>query len=207
MFNGIPVLGNIGMSGLGDHTGEPFVFMPNNEWMVVSTENVTEHLISISAYDAQIVKIDKKFLPDDAPYTVPIVIKQDIEKLSDDEKEQINDAFKSGNLILYAYDPDRLGICSVITSFYFDKSSSSLKFTCFIGDHINYYDSSVSQSTGTNDLSYEGIVKSAEFAAKKLLQSEPLKYFVLASSTSGSTKQFKITVDDNGTLSTSEVAQ
>ena len=205
MFSGFPVLGNIGMSGFGDDTGEPFVFMLNGEWMVVSTENVTEHLISISAYDAQIVKIDKKFLPDDAPYKVPIVIKQDIKELSDDEKEQINDAFKSGNLILYGYDPDGLGLCSVITYFYFDKSSSLLKFTYFIGYRIHYYDSSVSQSEYTNDLSYNGIVESAEFAAKKLLQSEPLKYFVLTSSTSGSTKKFKITVGDDGALSTSEV--
>ena len=207
MFNGIPVLGNIGMTGFGDDTGEPFLFILSDVWIVESTENVTEHLISISAYDAQIVKIDKKFLPDDAPYKVPIVIKQDIEKLSDDEKEQINDAFKSGNLILYEYDPDGLGFCSVITYFYFDKSSSSLKFTYFIGDHIHYYDSSVNQSTETNDLSYDGIVKRAEFAAKKLLQSEPLKYFVLTSSTSGSTKKFKITVDDDGALSTSEVTK
>ena len=130
---------------------------------------------------------------------------KDIIELSDDEKEQINDAFNSGSLILYGNNPDERGVYSVITYFCFNKSSSLLKFTYFTGKSIIYYDSSIDQSEQSQQLSNNGIRRAAELAAKNILQSEPLKYFVLTSSTSGSTKKFKITVDDNGALSTSEV--
>lgn len=207
VISGFPVLGNTGMAGFGDDTGEPFMFMLNGKWMVASTENATEHTIGISAYNNQIVKIDAKFLPDDAPYKVPIVINKDITKLSDDEKEQINNAFKSGSLILYKYDHDGLGTCSVIISFYFDKSSSLLNFTYFTGEYITYYDSSIDQSEHSHQLSYNGIRQIAEYAAINKLQYDPLSYFVLNSSTPGSTKKFIIAVDDDGALSTREVVE
>ena len=66
LFRGIPILGNLGIAGIGDDTGEPFVFMNQGQWRVASTESATEHIIGISEYTAQIVKIDKKYLPDTA---------------------------------------------------------------------------------------------------------------------------------------------
>ena len=67
LFNGtVPVLGNLGILDAGENTGEPFIFLNQGQWLVASTESATEHVISISEYAAQIVKIDKKYLPDTA---------------------------------------------------------------------------------------------------------------------------------------------
>ena len=66
LLRGIPILGNLEIAGIGDNTGEPFVFLNQGQWAVASTESATEHVIAISEYTAQIVKIDKKYLPDTA---------------------------------------------------------------------------------------------------------------------------------------------
>ena len=54
-------------------------------------------------------------------------------------------------------------------------------------------------------LPYDSIQEIGESAAKNILQKKPLKYFLLNSSTANSTKKFKITVDDSGNISATEV--
>ena len=209
-FNGNTVIGNLSVPGAGSDTGEPFFMGVYNGHgiQIYTADTSASHTFSICVFAPEVVKIATKYLPFDiAQYKAPIVISKKIQNMSDSEKEQINYAFKSGSLILYAYDPDKIGICGVITHFYFDKSSSLLKFTYFIGNQINYYDSSVDQSGATAvELSYDGIQRIGEFAAKNILQKNPLKYFVLNSSTENSTKKFRITVDDSGAITATEVS-
>lgn len=59
-----PVLGNLGILGKGDDTGEPFIFLNKGQWVVASTESATEHMISISVFAVEVVKIDEKYLPE-----------------------------------------------------------------------------------------------------------------------------------------------
>ena len=67
LFNGtVPILGNLGLIGAGEDTGEPFVFLNQGHWLVASTESATEHVIGISEFSVEVVKIDKKYLPDTA---------------------------------------------------------------------------------------------------------------------------------------------
>ena len=208
-FNGSPSIGNLSIAGAGSDTGEPFLMLVlNGTGIYISTADTSaSHTFSISGLVPEVVKIDEKYLPFDiTQYKAPIVISKKIQNMSDSEKEQINNAFKSGSLILYAYDPDKIGNCGVITYFYFDKSSSLLKFTYFLGNYINYYDSSVNQSSVYSvELSYDRMKTIGESAAKDILQKKPLKYFLLNSSTANSTKKFKITVDDSGKISAMEV--
>lgn len=208
-FNGRPSIGNLSIAGAGSDTGEPFfmVIFSGIGIAIYTADTSASHTFSISGLVPEVVKIDEKYLPFDiTQYKAPIIISKEIQNMSDSEKEQINNAFKSGSLILYAYDPDEIGLCGVITYFYFDKSSSLLKFTYFSWNYINYYDSSVNPSSVHSvELSYDSMQEMGEFAAKDILQKTPLKYFLLNSSTSNSTKKFKITVDDNGTISATEV--
>lgn len=64
------VLGNLGIAGWGDDTGEPFLFQVDNHLYVYTTESATEHVIAISEYVPQIVTIDPKFLPSSKEFVV-----------------------------------------------------------------------------------------------------------------------------------------
>lgn len=206
LFSGVPTIGNLGILGTGNDTGQPFLMYYENAWICESIESATEHIIGIKRID-KLVQIGAKYIPfHDSPYKLPIVINKRIQNMSDSEKEQINDAFRSGSLILYAYDPDKIGVCGVITYFYFNKSSSLLKFTYFIKNQICYYDNSIDPlSISSYELSTDSVESIAEFKAKNILQDNPLKYFALNSFTEGSTKKFRITVDDSGALTATEL--
>ena len=63
-FMGYPVLGNLSIAFGGSDTGEPFVVMMSNEYMVIYTSDTTaSHTFSISKVLQEIVKIDTKYLP------------------------------------------------------------------------------------------------------------------------------------------------
>lgn len=65
-----PVIGNLGIFGLGDDTGEPFIFDNPQSCLIYSTDPATEHVIAISEYVPQIVTIDPKFLPSSKEFVV-----------------------------------------------------------------------------------------------------------------------------------------
>ena len=63
-FMGYPVLGNLSIAFGGSDTGEPFVVMMSNEYMIIYTSDTTaSHTFSISKVLQEIVKIDTKYLP------------------------------------------------------------------------------------------------------------------------------------------------
>lgn len=64
LFNDVPILGNLGCLGAGSDTGEPFIFLYQGQWLVVSTESATEHVIGIKTVTTQIVTLDEKYLPE-----------------------------------------------------------------------------------------------------------------------------------------------
>ena len=61
---GYPVLGNLSIAFGGGDTGEPFVIMMSNEYIVIYTTDASaSHTFSISKVLQEIVKIDTKYLP------------------------------------------------------------------------------------------------------------------------------------------------
>ena len=63
-YMGYPVLGNLSIAFGGGDTGEPFVIMMSNEYIVIYTTDASaSHTFSISKVLQEIVKIDTKYLP------------------------------------------------------------------------------------------------------------------------------------------------
>ena len=63
-YMGCPVLGNLSIGFGGSDTGEPFVIMMSNEYIVIYTTDASaSHTFSISKVLQEIVKIDTKYLP------------------------------------------------------------------------------------------------------------------------------------------------
>lgn len=108
LFNGAaPILGNLGILGVGDDTGEPFIFMNQRQWLVGSTESATEHIIGISEYAAQIVQIDEKYLPEATNVTSGITKIQvrnldTTKSYSTEEVEEIYQSVRAGAAIYLA---------------------------------------------------------------------------------------------------------
>ena len=104
LFSGIPILGNLGIAGAGDDTGEPFAFLNQGQWFVYSTESATEHVIGISEYAAQIVQIDEKYLPEATNVTSGITKIQvrnldTTKSYSTEEVEEIYQSVRAGAAI------------------------------------------------------------------------------------------------------------
>lgn len=109
LFNGtLPVLGNLGIAQSGDDTGEPFIFMNKSQWIVASTESATEHIISISVFAQEVVKIDEKYLPE-ATNISSGVTKIQVRNLdttksySTEEIEEIYQSVQAGTAIYLTY--------------------------------------------------------------------------------------------------------
>lgn len=63
-YMGFPVLGNLSIALEGRDTGEPFVIMMSNEYIIIyTTESSASHTISVSKIYQEIVKVDTKYLP------------------------------------------------------------------------------------------------------------------------------------------------
>ena len=109
LFNGTaPILGNLGIYGLGDDTGEPFIFMNQSKWIVASTESATEHIISISTFAQEVVKIDEKYLPEatNISYGATKIQVRNLDKTksySTEEIEEIYQSIRSGTAIYLSY--------------------------------------------------------------------------------------------------------
>ena len=103
-----PALGNLGIAQVGDDTGEPFIFMNQGQWLVASTESTTEHIISISVFAQEVVKIDEKYLPE-ATNISSGVAKIQVRNLdttksySTEEIEEIYQSIRSGTAIYLSY--------------------------------------------------------------------------------------------------------
>ena len=64
-FSGQTVIGNLSIAGAGSDTGEPFVVgvMGDGETMIFTLDTSASHTFSISGSIAEVVKIDRKYIP------------------------------------------------------------------------------------------------------------------------------------------------
>ena len=65
-FNNAPVIGNLSIVGEGSDTGEPFIMgiLNGKEIQIITADPSASHTFSISGFVSEVVKIDKKYLPD-----------------------------------------------------------------------------------------------------------------------------------------------
>ena len=108
LFNNIPIVGNLAFLGAGEDTGEPFIFVNQGQWAVFSTESATEHVISISEFAVEVVKIDEKYLPE-ATNIASGIAKIQVRNLdttksySTEEIEEIYKSVRAGAAIYLTY--------------------------------------------------------------------------------------------------------
>ena len=65
-FNGELIIGNLSIVGEGSDTGEPFIMgiLNGKEIQIIIADPSASHTFSISGFVSEVVKIDKKYLPD-----------------------------------------------------------------------------------------------------------------------------------------------
>lgn len=186
---GFNCMGNFSWMGLED-TGEPFFGMSgNNGGLVIgTTDTSSEHTLSISGKAETINKISEKYLPVASSGHYGIVDRDNIvvpyELAESVEKNVMENALKEVQL---AKAMVRWGTRIIREAAFLVNGGIVVRFD---DDPNNQYE--YKPKNGTYNISkYESI--------------RYPKTFTLQSSTKGSTKNFKITVDDNGTISATEV--
>ena len=198
-------IGNLSIAGAGSDTGEPFLMQVINfDRIYIGTADTSaSHTFSISAFAQEVVKIDEKYLPD--PPNDPYII---IKKSTSDEYS-CNMTYDE-IATLYAKYSDASELYDIRYNIFYDDGSRQYRCvnvwhsdnfyfafvfcyeTCFFSIMVSKYD---------------GVLNGADtyFMGAEEFNSGyyPL---IVKSSTAGSTKKFKITVDDSGTLKATEVS-
>ena len=245
-FNKNPFIGNLSIVGVGSDTGEPFVMgIVDGGISIMTADTSASHIISISGFVAEVVKIADKYLPE---YSV--LYRGDPTDWSDAKKQQMYDDFISRKLVLYNSSGSRFGVVlsvwyggTIGLNFIFFENRQLKIFTgndflegvdlsefgineliknyiytltswkiyaadateVSVGDLLSMYvafDNTTNKACIlTNIKSGIGVSKSTNSTIVTNGDSD----VTLSSSTAGSTKKFKITVDDSGTIAATEV--
>ena len=281
LFRNIPFLGNLSFVGIGDDTGEPFIFMNQGKWLVASAESATEHIIGIKTVSTPIVQIDKKYLPE-ATNTSSGITKTQVRNLDTTKSysaEEIKEIYQDvldgtaiylskGEVITYisynSYDgefiyilprgqketirpvdgvwnfanrettyPDTVTFRAQYSNYAYIQSSSigaggidqegyeiiSTNMAGFMGSYIQVERALVLKLKDVPKYLYisangNGEIEVVTRNSGSTSGGDTTTLFkngdnsmILKSSTEGSTKKFKITVDDTGTLSATEVTE
>lgn len=201
-FSGQATIGNLSIAGVGSDTGEPFLVVVSNSGgiKIATADTSASHTISISGYAESVVKIDQKYLPV-ASETEPGIIS--ITPLSNYILQQVNDKYFTERMTqVFGYgDADTIKKCAnknnswgifssgkfggAVLSYYNDAVNKYMAFVLSDGKNIECWKSSLGSTERLWGIFEDGVV--------------------ISSSTAGSTKKFKITVDDNGALTATEV--
>ena len=191
--------GNMGIIGAGEDTGEPFLFiLDDGAWTVATTDPSASHVVSVSRYGVIVKKIDAKYV--DIP-DVSALVKMPFNSWTYEKAKEILD---SGKLPYMQMSLDwgafMMFPCQDTTGFTSDVyiTFASLVTCAYM------------ESYAHARVAYLKLVKGAGVADIEDVKLYDLPRrdndgIIVTSSTSGSTKQFKITVDDSGTISATEV--
>ena len=198
-----PAIGNPSIIGAGSDTGEPFlIFFDGPSIQIATTNTSASHTFSISEYIESVVKINAKYLPV-ASETEPGIIMLD--DLNNAVLSIVKDRyFTPTDAQVYTY-----GDANVIREFAHKnncygifipgKNLGGVVLSCY--DSVNKYIKSV-LSDGT-------AIKCCKIPAQssnvEQLWGISEDGVVISSSTANSTKKFKITVDDGGNISATEL--
>lgn len=203
-LKGTTLIGNLALISVGSDTGEPFVMnVENGKRIHIATADTSaSHTISISGYIKSVVKIDPKYLPM-ASKTEPgivmfddlanVVLKQVEDKYFEPIVFQVSgygdtetiEKCANRNNSYSIYMPGKLS--GAVLSCYNNSVNKYIKSVLSGGDYIKCYKFSLGSFNAEQlwGISEDGVI--------------------IPSSTPNSTKKFKITVDDTGTLKATEV--
>ena len=193
-LNTFLAIGNFSIAGAGSDTGEPFLMVVNNGVRIdiYTTDTSASHTFSIVASSVEFVKIDANYLPVASEDNYGVVKKSEIVSVYNLPYEVEHDkmvdaiiAFKNGNASI-VWDSNNVIYAS------YDSLSDAIS-VAFAKEPLNVL-------TISNINGFYNYTLGEDKYGK--LQGNIL---ILESSTQNSTKKFKITVDDSGTISATEV--
>ena len=201
-FNGYSAIGNPSIAGAGSDTGEPFFMsVDNGRKITIGTADTSaSHTISISGYAESVVKIDQKYLPvasETEPGIVSItplsnaILQQVEHEYFYERRTQVLGYGDAATIKKCANKNNSWGIFSsgkfggAVLSCYNDAVNKYIAFVLSDGKNIECWKSSLGSTERLWGIFEDGVV--------------------ISSSTAGSTKKFKITVDDSGALTATEV--
>lgn len=222
---GLPAIGNLSIMSAGSDSGEPFLMgiMNGQAIQILTADTSASHTFSISRTVAPVVKIDPKYI-DDMYYTERF--EKSIEGI-----EIANIPTKGTldrNLLLeigQIWDVGYKTVRGYIESSRYKNLEVQLAEdgTLYIGTYpdANDYPFCITTTSVKSNLLWINSEDIASFILTgvsgtihgEVVHQIPLKYIsafegnsiILPSSTENSTKKFKITVDDSGTLTATEV--
>ena len=196
-FNGEHAIGNLSIVSAGSDTGEPFIIGIRNgvAIQIATADTSASHTISISGYAESVVKIDQKYLPV-ASETEPGIIS--ITPLSNAILQQVkNEYFRVSDTQVWNYgDAATIKECA-------DKNNSHGIFSPgkLGGAVLSCYNNTVNKYI-TSVLSGGANIECWKFSRGSTTMERLWGIFedgvVISSSTTDSTKKFRITVDDSG---------
>ena len=213
-FSGKAYIGNQSILTGTDDTGEPFFIFTPGKLFFYTANTSPEHTVSISTKSVEIKKIPDKFLEKDvfvvnATITYPSTLIESADKTfseilsaARENKRCILITNTSGARRIYEMCPLNDNKENEIRFRSFDFSNSDTSRSGFNGrEHI---------ITSENTWSCENFTLNNPITSSEVQDITGVKTFfkdclVINSSTSGSSKKFKITVDDSGTISATEV--
>lgn len=198
--SGYPMLGNAGIANMGEDTGEPFVMAyDGTAWMTATSNTSTAHIISISGLSEVVKKIDAKYVD---MSNVRALVRMPKNKWTYEYAKEILD---SGRLPYMQMPLDWRAFIMFPC-----RDTTGLTSDVYI-TFASLVDCGEMETGAYADVAYLKLVKGAgvaDIADVKIYDLPRSKYgssIIVESSTSGSTKQFKITVDDSGAITATEV--
>lgn len=206
-FSGMTIIGNLSLMGYGSDTGEPFIMnVQNGLGIVIATADTSaSHTISISVYIESVVKINPKYLPMASKTEPGIIAFDDLDNLANGVLHQVeNKYFSPIEFQISGYgDKETIEKCANRNNSYGIYIPGKLS-----GAVLSYYNNAVNKYI-TSVLSGGEYIKCYKFSlgsfSEEQLWGISKDGVVISSSTANSTKKFKITVDDSGTISATEV--
>ena len=254
VLNSLPMIGNLSIMGMGDDTGEPFVYGYDARRAVgtfITLDTAASHTISVKTTEETVTPIAEEYLPKNLATKAEVenaqTTAENAQTMADSNKEVLD------------------GVFSSVATFTFDKQTSGRD--TFVFNAFNYYKISDFNPASEDVISFRGtaaggvdrsiitvgnncvgygffiIVASAGYCSLPVTETTTLSFtapsaglyaqykegnqnmtagtgeftlrvstgsfsitgLFLKSSTTDSTKKFRITVDDNGTISATEV--
>ena len=234
-ISGYTVIGNPSVIGVGVDTGEPFVISPlvDNSGIEIDTKDASaSHTISISGSIAEIIQIPDKYISNTFR---DVVIAGNPLHWSENDWTKYYGLFQSGKLLMIngyeGYDSKGYVLSmfysssvrnmSVVSSTgnlyklgaYQDGGENKFYWAPIIDLGAFYFRYQQTGSDTSEEYKrleiFDGLTfttKNAnEDAVRQKVVLEGDKEIILSSSTSGSTKKFRVTVDDSGTLKATEI--
>lgn len=198
-----PAFGNLGLAGMGDVTDYPFVYMNdgvNGSWITADT--AASHTIKVIATKVSYEKIDSKFLPVADETTSGICSLSEILSAVGKEYHYAHDYSVATTEALK-------NVINKVNNRYSNISVRiDNKFDGFIltGDTGSTGGHSAANVIVADNIPDSSMVAYSSVNDKTEKVWEISKYGVIInSSTTGSTKKFRITVDDSGNITATEV--